>query len=179
MRARFTRYITHLLQWRCFLPSQSYSFMSSKSESNATNSSVFERAVGGDLARCRQPRKAKQWKTFTLIAICRIWTTSRGTCFFNRGRVLCPFVMMCFVYPPALHAHFTSCKRTWKRSLFAICRSWATVLANRFSAEASQLRQIASKLRVHIFLQDVKCACSAGGYTKHTFTKGHNTSQLF
>ena len=179
MRARFTRYITHLLQWRCCLPSQSYSFMSSKSESNATNSSVFERAVGGDLARCRQPRKAKQWKTFTLIVICRIWTTLRGTCFFNRGRVLCPFVMMFYVYPPALHAHFTSCKRTWKRSLFTICRSWATVLANRFSAEASQLRQIASKLRFHASLQDVQCTWSAGGYTKNTFTKGHKTSQWF
>ena len=54
------------------LPSQSYCFMCSKSEANATNSGVFERAGGGDLARCRQPRKAKQRKTFTLIAICRI-----------------------------------------------------------------------------------------------------------
>ena len=42
------------------LPSQSYCFMFSKSGANATNSSVFERAGGGDLARCRQPRKNKR-----------------------------------------------------------------------------------------------------------------------
>ena len=94
------------------LPSQSYCFMCSKSEANATNSGVFERAGGGDLARCRQPRKAKQRNTFTLIAICRIWTTPRRTCVLNRGRVLCPFVNVFFVYPPELHVHFTSCKRT-------------------------------------------------------------------
>ena len=54
------------------LPSESYCFMCSKSEANATNSSEFERAGGGDLARCRQTRKNKRRKTFTLIVICRI-----------------------------------------------------------------------------------------------------------
>ena len=134
------------------LPSESYCLMCSKSEANATNSNEFELACGGDLARCRQPRKKQRCKTFTLIAICRIWTASRVTVFKNHWLVLCPFVNVFFVYPPALHAHFTSCKNTWKRSLLAICRSWATVLANRFSAEASQLREIASKPRFHVFL---------------------------
>ena len=161
------------------LPSQSYCFMCSKSEANATNSSEFELACGGDFARCRQPRKKQRCETFTLIAICRIWTTSRGIVFKHRWLVLCPFLSVFFVYPPALHAHFTSCTRMWKRSLLAICRSWVTLLANRFSAEASQLREIASKLRFHVFLQDVKSAWSAGGYTKNTFTKGHKTSQRF
>ena len=41
------------------------------------------------------------------------------------------------------------------------------------------MRQIASKLRFHILVQEVKCAWSAGGYTKNTFTKGHKTSQRF
>ena len=45
------------------LPSQSYCFMCSKSEANATNSSVFERAGGGDLARCRQQRKKQTVKS--------------------------------------------------------------------------------------------------------------------
>ena len=39
------------------LPSESYCLMCSKSEANATNSSEFELACGGDFARCRQPRK--------------------------------------------------------------------------------------------------------------------------
>ena len=39
------------------LPSESYCFMCSKSEANATNSNEFELACGGDFARCRQPRK--------------------------------------------------------------------------------------------------------------------------
>ena len=79
------------------LPSQSYCFMCSKSEANATNSSVFERAGGGDLARCRQPRKAKQWKTFTLIAICRIWTHHVGHFFLTVG-VFCVPSWACFSY---------------------------------------------------------------------------------
>ena len=54
------------------LPSQSYCFMCSKSEANATNSSEFELACGGDVARCRQPRKNNRCKNFTLIAMCRI-----------------------------------------------------------------------------------------------------------
>ena len=149
--------------------------MCSKSEANATNSSEFELACGGDVARCRQPRKNKRCKTFTLIAICRIWTTSRGTVFKNRWLVLCPFVNVFFVYPPALHAHFTSCKKTWKRSLLAICRSWDASAENRLASKVAQLRQIASKLRFHVLLQEVKCAWSAGGYTKNTFTKGHKT----
>ena len=62
--------VFHVLAAR--LPSQSYCFMCSKSEANATNSSEFELACGGDVARCRQPRKNKRCKTFTLIAICRI-----------------------------------------------------------------------------------------------------------
>ena len=39
------------------LPSESYCLMCSKSEANATNSSEFELACGGDFALCRQPRK--------------------------------------------------------------------------------------------------------------------------
>ena len=53
----------------------------------------------------------KRCETFTLIAICRISTTSRGTVFKHRWLVLCPFLSVFFVYPPALHAHFTSCTR--------------------------------------------------------------------
>ena len=92
---------------------------------------------------------------------------------FNRGHVLCPFVMMFFVYPPALHAHFTSCKNTWKRSLLAICRSWDASAENRLASKVAQLRQIASELRFHVLLQEVKCAWSARGCTKNAFTKGH------
>ena len=56
----------------------------------------------------------------------------------------------------------------------------ATVLANRLSAEAPQLPQIANnKLRFHVLLQDVKCAWSAGGYTKNMFTNGHKTRPRF
>ena len=44
------------------LPSQSYCFMFQKNGANATTSSVFERAGGGDLARCRQPRKKQTVK---------------------------------------------------------------------------------------------------------------------
>ena len=54
----------------------------------------------------------KMCETFTLIAICRISTTSRKAFLFNRGRGLCPFVNVSFVHLLALHAHFTSCKRT-------------------------------------------------------------------
>ena len=151
--------------------------MCSKSEANATNSSEFELACGGDVARCRQPRKNKRCKTFTLIAICRIWTASGVTLFKNRWLVLCPFVSVFFVYPPALHALFTSYKKTWKRSLLAISRSWDASAENRLASKVAQLRQIASKLRFHILVQEVKCAWSAGGYTKNTFKKGHKTSQ--
>ena len=87
--------------------------------------------------------------------------------------------MMFFVYHPALHAHFTSCKNTWKRTLLAICRSWDASAENRLASTVAQLRQIANKLRFHVLLQKVKCAWSAGGYTKNTFTKGHKTRPRF
>ena len=148
-----------------------------KSGASATNSSVFERAGGGDLARCRQPRKNTRWKNLTLIAICRIWTASGVTLVKNRWLVLCPFVSVFFVYSPALHALFTSYKKTWKRSLLAISRSWDASAEKRLASKVAQLRQIASKLRFHIPVQEVKCAWSAGGCTKNTFKKGHKTSQ--
>ena len=72
---------------------------------------------------------------------------------------------------------FTSYKKTWKRGLLAISRSWDASAENRLASKVAQLRQIASTLRFHVLLQEVKCAWSAGGYTKNTFTKGHKTSQ--
>ena len=153
--------------------------MCSKSEANTINSSEFELVCGGDFVRCWRLRKNKRCKSFTLLVICHIWSTSRWTLFKDRCLVLCPFVNLFYVYPLVLHAHFTSWKRTWKRFLFAICHSWATLLANRCSVEASQLWQIASKLRCHASLQDVKCAWSAGGYMKNMFTNGQKTHPLF
>ena len=82
---------------------------------------------------------------------------------------------MLFVYPPALHAHFTSCKNAWKGSLLFICRSWDASAENRLASTVAQLRQIANKLRFHVLLQEVKCAWSAGGYTKNIITNGHKT----
>ena len=91
--------------------------------------------------------------------------------------MLCPFVSVFFVYPPALHALFTSYKKSWKRSLLAISRSWDASAEIRLASKVAQLRQIASKLRFHNLVQEVKCAWSAGGYTKNTLKKGHKTSQ--
>ena len=82
-----------------------------------------------------------------------------------------------FRIPSRTSCVFTSYKKTWKRSLLAISRSWDASAEKRLASKVAQQRQIASKLRFHILVQEVKCAWSAGGYTKNTFKKGHKTSQ--